>query len=398
MTLDANYVREGNRFLFMIHVDFCLVTYKNTLINEVYRSRSALVVAADRTFNRGPLNKTDQINTFRLFSSQMDFSEPYSDGWMTLINLIATSLMSLPEIIDALEWVLRISAYDISESPAKYRSIYSYCIFGLVPGLEELYRLISSVSDIDIDTTSSGGYSILQIILTYAGTKRLHNMIKNVDKMLRFGANTHLVGLHKGVSPREETPTSLALYSSVAFICWRDALLRSSRDLETFVMEELKQNPLKDAGWHEDTLLSLFHGDIQPGFTPSATLHHCWSCGQEYRMIVELSWRRWLDRIKQTFDSERLGDIESRLKSQAEGNNIVRVKYSASEVKQNLSSVISDEEEEIPRLEIGGFYESDSDDEGTGLSSNGYANFICCHCYYEVEKNGSESDDTEFHC
>lgn len=355
--------------------------------NEV--NRSPLVLAASPNLNRARVNITDCIDTLRIFSSNMDFSDMYSDGWKTLVSLTSHSSNLDVELNDIFRWVIHRSARDIKDS-INEKLFVTLMNFTAMAGMEESHNSLLSISDIGIDARiGSCGYTCLLLHLSLFSRVISEFAGRALDITLRSGANTHLVGLDEGCSPQEETPTSLAMYSSFVFIQWRDALLRLSVDLETFVAEELQQSPLRDAGWNEDTLLSLFRGDIQPGFIPLEYDYPCGICGDDFGIFAELSWRRWLDSIKHASKFEEDCNDESRNDKQANNTIMDKVRYPASEVELSNSSVASDEEEETT-VKTDDLDESDTDDEGSDVGSDGEVNIVCIQCYYKY--GYSESD------
>ncbi|MCJ1268825.1 hypothetical protein MMC22_008713, partial [Lobaria immixta] len=188
-----------------------------------------------------------------------------------------------------------------------------------------------------------------------------------------------------------ETPTSLAMYSSFVFKEWRDALLRLSINLESFVEDEMQQSPLRDAGWDNDSLAALFHCDIQPGHIPSM-LYHCDDCSNWVPSIwVELSWQEWLNRFKQKTNAKISSDHES---SEAENDQsdgeIVEQKSSSPQVEKTILNEFS-----TART---GSYEYETETETFEAYFGGKTGFVCMRCYlkregYDSDNSGSEASD-----
>lgn len=66
------------------------------------------------------------------------------------------------------------------------------------------------------------------------------------------------------LSPRAESPFSLAMYSSWGFWSFRDALHESKYNFEEIARQELKRgSPLLDAGWQMETLSALLELDFE---------------------------------------------------------------------------------------------------------------------------------------
>lgn len=136
--------------------------------------------------------------------------------------------------------------------------------------------------------------------------------VSGLNFLLNNGANLHLVGQVSQLSAKYETPTSLAMYCSFTFIKWRGALLRSSVDLESFVEEELRHSPFRDAGWNEDSLLDLFCCDIQSNFD-TLPFQDCDDCSPSKvsSTQIELSWQEWLNHFKEQTNIENSSTNEN---------------------------------------------------------------------------------------
>jgi hypothetical protein len=141
----------------------------------------------------------------------------------------------------------------------------------------------------------------------------LHHSIMNRDfevtsLLVQRGANPHLTGFYNFTSPVEETPTSLALYTSEDFKNWKETLLANGVDLAAFVKDELLQSPLKLDGWNEDTLLQVF--ELNPdsrvdGWRQScANTNRCPRCADSdyggLQLIVDVPWQTLLETIKKS--------------------------------------------------------------------------------------------------
>jgi hypothetical protein len=277
--------------------------------------------AASASNNQGLVRPGDCIDTFRLFLDNVIFDYEDSDGWYFFFVLL-DARGALAQGINAhaddnernalVLWPLQFVAFDMKNSFVEKTAAQ---LLGWVynTDTEDILDLLLKIFDNFIDAKERlDGYSMLLSTLWYAyDSVDFFEVLRNI---LTRGADPHLIGFDDdGYSPQEETPTSLAMYSSWAFVTWRSALLQISTDLEIFVQKELKQSPLKEAGWHENSLLSLFQSRIYPQVRQK--LHpRCEMCGKSVTSIVELPWWRWLDSIKEVWLPDKSFPIECKAK------------------------------------------------------------------------------------
>lgn len=222
----------------------------------------------------------------------MNFSYDGSDGWIFLIHLLAQRYDKARN--DLLLCALQIVAPHINNRFVEDHAAVMLLV--LASQWRDIFDFNLKMFDNRIDVKwQPDGYSILLLVLGW-GWKR-EQLCDDLHMILTKGADPHLIGFNANISPQKETPTSIAMYNSWAFVSWRSALLRISTDLEIFVRKELKQSPLKKAGWHENSLLSLFQRHIDSA-VPKLNCP-CDRCGGEIDELAELPWCRWLDCIKQ---------------------------------------------------------------------------------------------------
>ncbi|MCJ1268628.1 hypothetical protein MMC22_008516 [Lobaria immixta] len=264
--------------------------------------RTPLLAAADHN-NEVIIDVADAIDTIRLFSDSLDFFDHRGSGWSTLVLLLWNLSVSLPDgvSIDDIKrdplilWMLRLQASDIKETFRKETCPFLKALLSLNDEEETSDLLLTLTHQLTDSKGGLGKYIPLQIVICYVYA--VNDMIFGVNLMLMKGANLHLASDRFIFSGESETPTSLALYSSFTFVKWRDALLRSSVDLEKFVEDEVQQSPLKDTGWNKVSLLALFRCDIQSDNIPPID---CDDCPESVSYIpLELSWREWLSRFKE---------------------------------------------------------------------------------------------------
>ncbi|MCJ1266539.1 hypothetical protein MMC22_006424 [Lobaria immixta] len=319
------------------------------------------------------------MDTIRLFADTMDFSYHGGTGWSTLKFLFYQfsdvfsdfwGCIDDAEIKSLIVWVLHLSASDFKEN-------FSPRAFSLLVALSSTQRavevssLLLNFNDSFIDIQSEfEGYSALQVLICKTAW---HNDISfGLNLMLNKGADLHFVGYERLLSVKRETPTSLAMYSSFGFLKWRDALLRLSINLESFVEDEVQHSPLRDAGWDNDSLLALFHCKIQPGHIPSWS-DCCDDCPNTIWYIwVEISWQEWLNRFKQKSNAKiTSGDESSGAESDRSDGEIREQNFSSLEVRETVLNEFSDEEESFDETETETF----------DAYFGGETGFVCMGCY-----------------
>jgi hypothetical protein len=112
--------------------------------------------------------------------------------------------------------------------------------------------------------------------------------------LMTSGADKHFVSKDLHFSEEDETPMSLAIYTSIAFSRFRKLLIDSGQNLEDFVAEELNAAPLPNRGWNQDTLLALLRYDFQPR---CFQLVYCNECGH-HGIPRDIWWEKQLERIR----------------------------------------------------------------------------------------------------
>ena len=242
------------------------------------------------------------MDTIRLFIDDMDFVEVGGDGWLALLYMSLCHKRRKPNIAtlaqsDLLIWMLQsfspeIRTYFIN----KHYADILYWV--MAPGREKVAKLLLELSPVGaIDTVrSEGGFTTLQdhIIFTARDGHAL-------GMILRFGADIHHLGFDTAYSPREETPLSLALYSSGSFQAFTAALRKRNIDLGPFVLHELRENfPLLNDGWTEQTLRALFEDEFKPddGYIDLDICDECHCFFGSWRLRVEVAWQLHLEYLK----------------------------------------------------------------------------------------------------
>jgi hypothetical protein len=150
-----------------------------------------------------------------------------------------------------------------------------------------------------------------------------NNKWDSVETLVKSGADLHHVGFDDDFSPIEESATSLALYSSGNFFEWRGILRALETDIEKFIENELQNGRLHRDGWNAEALQTLFrlefsprhrHEDCEDCACGNRVLVYKHDnideelnrdnddddkrCGNITDVMVEVDWRKLLERIK----------------------------------------------------------------------------------------------------
>jgi hypothetical protein len=151
-------------------------------------------------------------------------------------------------------------------------------------------------------TFRSGQFTFLHIWILY-------HEYEQACFLLQRGADVYAVGHQNDLSPVDETPTSLALYTFKGFYKWRSVLLANGFDLKAFTETELARSRLGKSGWEQETLVRLFEINIrfrEDGWVQKRVdIHECPRCGKcscmdAYNpMIVDVQWQLLLEKIKE---------------------------------------------------------------------------------------------------
>lgn len=275
-------------------------------------------IASAHDGDEGWIKPPGGVDIFRLFQDNMSFSCEDDSGWKFLTHLIDARVipwggcdcLAGPSAKDDERNALVSCALQIVAAEMKnhfFESTFAWFLF-MVSRIEfrPIFDDFTKIFKNRIDTKiGSDGYSLLLKKFGWA-TFYSENLDKELSMILKKGADSHLIGFQDDCSPQKETPTSFAMYNSGTFVAWQKALQRT-RKMEIFVKNELQQFPLTKAGWHEDSLLSLFQRKIHsdPGYVRHPT-YKCDRCGNSGTLKVELAWCRWLDRIKQVNEPSRI--------------------------------------------------------------------------------------------
>ena len=337
--------------------------------------RSPVELAAEGNVRQSTYAMLPDISdTFRLLIGSMDFMGQDGNGWSVLYGLCDASCETSGERaakIALLVWMLRLVSSEMKMCGVErhYANMLNWTLCANT-GLSEASRLFLRLGGpklIDEPVYYDGGYTILHLEAAHAeGQERL-------DLVLAQGPDVHRLGLDFDMSPAEESPFSLILYSSWGFRDWLDALVIAGKDIEEFVTEEIKRNHNIHPGWEKETLLDLLTYDHVDDYFPRI-FSQCGDCTKEIDVIrVQPHWRHFLERIKHGIDpyyspvevSSEVDEEES-----AESRSMMEAVDNTDDPSDDLDNVDSEMEAESDsgsELEIESESESESGSESESI-------------------------------
>ena len=244
-------------------------------------------------------------DTLRLLLESMDFMDYDGSGWFVLLSLCDAASCSNGEPaarMALLIWMLKLSSSEIkmSGSERHYARLLDYTLRRHQDtGRVEASRLLLGLGGskpVDKPPKYDGGYTILHSRAIYAKDQ------EQLKVVLALRPDIHRLGHDCEISPEEESPFSLVLYSSWAFECWLKALASIGKDPEQFVTEEIERNHTIYPGWKKETLLNLWTYDYGIAYVPPE-FWPCADCAKRiYPVKVQPHWRHFLERIKHGID------------------------------------------------------------------------------------------------
>lgn len=225
----------------------------------------------------------------------MDLSEVDGNGWVVLIRFgdCATSgAGDMKAKQDILLSMLQLSTFELKKNiiEEKYADLLFYATQFQLPEASDLLLNLGGGGIIDA-LGNDNDYTNLHFWLAYGEGASV------VIKLVERGSNLHRLCHDTQYTPYEESPTSLAMYSSYAFAGWAHALGNTEVDLEDFINQELEQNPEVHPGWEKETLLDLFTHGYRPDLHVKSW--RCDDCIQPVHIVrVQPYWRHLLRRIR----------------------------------------------------------------------------------------------------
>ena len=251
---------------------------------------------ADRIMDCSPITASEVFDTFRLLTDSVDLSKETGNGWEVLNRLSEASDGTVASKV--LLWMLRLFSFELEinivEKHFAYM-LYRLFFYDLEPERVEASDLLLNLGGpgiIDAHLRGPNGYTVLHNVLFHWASE------DHVSAVVAKGPDLHLRCFDTYYTSFEESPTSLAMYSAIAFSTWLRALASVNVDLKHFLDQELERNPEIHAGWDKESLLELFtHGD-----RPDLYDEYDWTCSDclEESFVVEVQpyWRHLLERIK----------------------------------------------------------------------------------------------------
>lgn len=196
------------------------------------------------------------------------------------------------------------------------------------------------------------GYTVLHMCLAHGSSG------DGIRVLLTKRPDLHQLGFDGTYTPQEESPTSLAMYSSWAFAFWVRELESTGQDRGQFVDEELRRNSRVQAGWAKETMLDLFASEYHPDLHFRQDFD-CSDClGEAAPVRVQPYWRHFLEKIKQrterdistqvelaVTDEEKNADVANRVElSHGPSNQHDKPKISENTHVDDLDNYTSDSE------------------------------------------------------
>ena len=235
----------------------------------------------------------------------MDFMDHDGSGWFVLLKLCdaATCSNGEPAVRRVLlVWMLKLFSSEIkmSGSQRHYALLWNYTLFHQdITGLGEAYRLLVRLGipkPMDIPLHGDRGYTMVHLCALYTVSQ------EDIRVVLAPRPDIHRLGLDSKVSPEEESPFSLVLYSSWAFEHWLNALALTRKGFEQSVTEEIERNHTIYPGWKKETLLNLWTYEYAIRYVPPY-VRPCADCAKMFAAVtVQPHWRHFLERIKHGID------------------------------------------------------------------------------------------------
>ncbi|KAI4202328.1 MAG: hypothetical protein LQ346_002002 [Caloplaca aetnensis] len=308
---------------------------------------------------------SDISDTFRLLIESMDFIDQDGNGWDVLLDLCDASVSDSGEPASRealLSWMLRLVSSEMKMCGTKRHYAKMLCFILGVQGQAEASRLLLRLGgpgSIDSPVHHDGGYTILHLNAAHAEGQ------EGTSVVLAHGPDVHRSGWELDMTPEEESPFSLVLYSSWGFADWLDALVIAGRGFEEFVTEEMQRNSTTHPGWEKETLLNLatYH------YLIDSNPRRSWQCGdcskKSTSIGVQPHWRHFLERIKQgldPYDSPAEASLEVDEEESAEGRSTAEAVDNPDDPTEvdDVSSEIEAESESGSELELQAESESES--------------------------------------
>ena len=281
-----------------------IVARKAIVVDITISSAIQLAVLALHETTHAMLPET--TDTFRILVDSLEFLDEDGSGW-ELLKILYVSCTDMHWKYEAetalLLWMLKLLSFEVITYGT--RSQLASMLFYTsqpIPGLEEASQIILSPNDPEIVNTtlpypslrySMKGHNLLHSTLAYSGySEKLRNL-------LSYGPDLHRLSLCCSYTPWKESPTSIALYSSWAFVDWVRGLDSIAMDFEKLVEEELGRNHEVHPGWEKGALLGVYAYSLRLDPKPPTKDNTCSYCSDYWSFPkVQPYWRHLIERFK----------------------------------------------------------------------------------------------------
>ena len=237
-------------------------------------------------------NLSRRTETLRLFIDCIDFRDRRGDGWDSLFLIYHHHHLSINDEGAAkalLLWILKEVSYDLNASLQEENHHWSLDRMCRIKDVAPTYLSLCPEGTIDA-VNKPCGYTVLMSRIALA---------EDLNSMISLQPSICPVGYDRYYSPQWESPTSLAMYSAVAFLHWKDFLESTQADLDALVNHETTQGPLARLGWRPKALRKLFSMMIEPNLQ-FLDRGRCCNCDQLLMHITKVQphWLFLLDKLK----------------------------------------------------------------------------------------------------
>ncbi|ERF75789.1 hypothetical protein EPUS_01619 [Endocarpon pusillum Z07020] len=238
-----------------------------------------------------------KIAMLRLFEDCMDLSEPSSEGWTVLADLVRSfNQESVPQTQNSVNWFLRSLKAEsmVAFGPKTMWHGLQHAVRSLVD-LEHKNMLVASklglkgAGGAEQQTPTSHGMAIAYWIVLRATGKQLLPML------VAAGAIMHIEGYDYDPDT-EVDPAVLGQQLPFLYSEWSKALTKSIETVDKVMSSELDA-ALEEAGWTQDSLGELITNAGKPDLSKERCHQMCCSvCGDDYSLLgVGLVEPRWIE-------------------------------------------------------------------------------------------------------
>ena len=345
------------------------------------------------------------IDILRLFIDLVDTSGFQDDPCLNGSRIIETICWCHPYVRDSPNkedvflWMLHLFGSSLHENVDDSWIYYCLWLSGSTSSpirSDERFSYILDITNGKVDALNAvGGWSLLHRSMLDPSTEDL------VCRLLAVGADAHLEGRSNRVFPKQETPTSLAIYSASTLVMLQNVLTHLSVDMNAFVDLEMEQSPLQLAGWNKDSLLALLSSDVNELYCHRCYDECCRFCAISGTPSVQPYWMHELQKIKDGSPGNLLGSTSEswyQLCDNREESCVVE----EIALKNRHSQQTQSKSQDFQNLSS----QTDKDDgvmQNPNASGSDYIKdeFMCFWCWREWEETGRKpllDESTCLHC